>query len=110
MTDTVTRAEHEALLARVADLEDALAMRDAKAEDDGTRIPHAVVRAEVAGDHPITAWRKHRGLTARQLAERAGVSAAYLSEIVSGRKPGSVAAFKALAAALDAPLDALIGD
>jgi len=93
--------------ARLEDLEASLALLRARQEDDGTRIPHEVVKAEIAGDHPVTAWRRYRGLTARQLAREAGISAAYLSEIERGRKPGSVDAYRALARVLRAPVDLL---
>lgn len=106
-TLTISRAEFERLLERLEDMEASLALLSAQREDDGTRIPHEVVKAEVAGDHPVTAWRKYRGLTARQLAERAGISAGYLSEIVTGKKPGSVEAYRALGRVLGAPIDVL---
>jgi len=106
-TVTITRTEYDELLERLEDLEASLALLRDRQEDDGTRIPHEVVKAEVAGDHPVTAWRKYRGLTGRQLAQEAGLSAAYLSEIEHGKKPGSVEAYRALARVLRAPIDVL---
>lgn len=109
-TVTVPRSEFAALQERVEDLEATLAMMQAWQSDDGARIPHDVVKAELAGDHAITAWRKYRGLTARQLAERAGISPAYLSEIVSEKKAGSVAVIRRIARVLGTSVDALTAD
>jgi len=109
-TVTLTRSEYDDLLERIEDLEASLALVRAQQADDGTRIPLEVVEAEVNGAHPVTAWRTQRGLSVRALAEQAGISAAYLSEITRGRKAGSAAAYRALANALDTSVDVLIPD
>lgn len=109
-TVTLTRSEYDELLEHIEDLEASVALMRAQQEDDGTRIPLEVVEAEVNGDHPVSAWRKHCGLTVRELAQQAGISLAYLSEITNGHKPGSVAAYRALAQALGVPVDVLILD
>ena len=62
------------------------------------------------GTSPVRAFRDHRGLTLRDLSERAGISIGYLSEIERGRKPGSVAALTRVAAALDTTIDTLVLD
>jgi DNA-binding XRE family transcriptional regulator len=71
-------------------------------------IPHEVVEAIHKGVHPVRAWRKHKGLTLQELAKASGLPTGYLSEIETGKKPGSVAAYKALARALGTPIDMLI--
>ena len=58
-------------------------------------------------DNPIRIIRKFRGLTQDDLAQAAGISRPYLTEIETGRKNGSVKAMKAIAQALAVPLDAL---
>jgi len=106
-TVTLARAEYDALRDRLEDLEDILAAR--KAEDD-ERLPHAVVERLVAGeDPPLRVWREYRGLTQSALAVRAGLPQGYLSEIEAGRKPGSIAAWKALASVLAVDVDDLVG-
>ena len=55
----------------------------------------------------VRVWREHRGLSAADLARRAGVSAAYLSQIETGARSASVKTLKALADALDVDLDDL---
>lgn len=52
------------------------------------------------GVSPIRIWRKRRGMTARAPSGAAGVSHVYLSEIGTGKKPGSAVAIVALAKAL----------
>lgn len=43
-------AEYQALIERLEDLEDILAMRKARAEDDGTRISHEDLQRELGLD------------------------------------------------------------
>ncbi|MXZ70948.1 MAG: helix-turn-helix transcriptional regulator [Acidobacteria bacterium] len=107
MADTVvlTRAEYEELVAGRADLEDRLAAMEG---DDGSRIPHEVALAIMRGEHPVIAYRKHRNVTLRELSERTGVAASYLSEIERGIKPGSTQALSRIATALGATIDTLV--
>ncbi len=106
-TVTLTRTVYDALIARNEELEDRLAAIEA---DDGSRIPHAVALAIMRGERPLVAFRIHRGLTLRRLAEQTEIAASYLSEIERGRKPGSAAALSRIAAALDTTVDALLSD
>lgn len=70
-------------------------------------VPHEVrMRAEECGSR-VLAWREHRGLTQTQLAKAASISKAYLSQIETGVRHGSVKSLKALAVALQVPLDVL---
>ncbi len=103
------RAEYETLLERLEDLEDAARVREA-VEHPETReyLPAELVNRLMAGEHPVRIWREHRGLTVAALAEKAGVAPAYVSEIENRKKPGSVRAMKALAAALAVDLDDLV--
>jgi DNA-binding XRE family transcriptional regulator len=95
------RAEYEALLERLADLEDRRDMQAAVA-NAATReyLPMAVADRLRAGEHPLRVWREHRGLTLTALAEKSGVGRSYIADIEAGKKPGSVRALKALADAL----------
>ncbi len=52
-------------------------------------------------ESPIKILRKHRGMTQNDLANEAGLSRPYLTEIETGKKDGSIRALKALAEALD---------
>lgn len=94
----------------VEDLDDVAAFDAALSADDEFRIPFAVVKAEFAeGAHPVRAWREHRRLTQDQLAQRAGISKAYLSQIEGGKRAGSTATMRKLAAALQVPVGVLLG-
>ncbi len=63
-------------------------------------IPIEVIEAELKGASALRAWRKARGLTLVELAERAGLSQPYLSELERGHKGASSSTLKKLAEAL----------
>ena len=71
-------------------------------------IPSEIVDRLLDGENKVKVWRGHRGLSARELAEKTGLSASYISEIESGRKEGSISALKKIAAALGLDLDDLV--
>jgi DNA-binding XRE family transcriptional regulator len=104
-------AELERRLEQAEDENDALELRLAKIEDalsSGERIPAAIVDRLADGEAPVRVWREHHGLSLRGLAEKAGISAAMLSEIENGKKEGSVHTLAALARALRVDLDDLV--
>ena len=76
-------------------------------EDDGLRFPAAVALAIADGVPRLRAWREHRGMTLQALADAAGISAPYISQIEGGKRAGTTATLKKLAAALGLPLAAL---
>ena len=51
-------------------------------------------------DSPVKIMRKYRGLTQKELADKAGISRPYLTEIETGKKDGSIRAMKSLAEVL----------
>lgn len=97
----------ERLRESIEDAEDAAAYDRAMANDDGVTFPAAVVHAELDGMHPVRAWREHRGLTLQALADAAGVSKPYVSQIEGGKRTGTAATLRKLATALDVPMEAL---
>jgi len=122
---TLSRAAHDTLVARAERAEaraddlakqvtalerayETAALERAKARDEGVRIPAAVIDAELDGAHPVKAWRRYRGLSARRVAAASGLSPAYLCEIESFTKTGSIDAYRRLARVLDAPFVALL--
>ncbi len=107
--ESVTRAEFEALSRRIADVEDALALRGAATTfDENDTLPLVSVKRIAAGEHPLRVWRIRRNLTLSALAKRAGVGVGYLSEIETGKKPGSVRTFRELAKTLGVDIDDLV--
>lgn len=103
----VPAALWEQIRPAVEDLGDVAAYDHAMANDDGVRYPAEVAHAIAEGTHPVRAWREHRGLTQAVLADAAGVSTPFLSQIESGKREGTTATLKKLATALAVPLDAL---
>lgn len=96
---------------RLLDAADVAAADKVRAEVESGRdamVPADVVKRIVGGENPVRVWRTHRGLSARDLAARTGLSAAYISEIESGKKEGSISAMKRIAEALKVDLDDLV--
>lgn len=55
--------------------------------------PAKTRRAQARVGEGLAAWRKLHGLTARQVAERAGISPATLSRLENGKTPVSLETF-----------------
>jgi ribosome-binding protein aMBF1 (putative translation factor) len=74
---------------------------------DQERVPIELVDRLLAGDSPVKVWREYRGLSQRALAARTGLNFAYLSQIETGARKGTMATMKKLAEALGIDLDDL---
>jgi ribosome-binding protein aMBF1 (putative translation factor) len=70
-------------------------------------IPADVVNRVLDGESKVRVWREYRGLSARDLAAKAQISAAFLSQIETGAREGSIDTFKRIAEALDVSIDDL---
>lgn len=92
----------------IEDAEDNAAFDRAIANDDGDRIPAEVAFAIADGASALKAWREHRGLSQDALAEATGLSKPFISQIEGGKRAGTAATLKKLAAALSIPAGALI--
>jgi DNA-binding XRE family transcriptional regulator len=104
-------ADLERRLEEAEDEHDALELCLAKIEDavlGGVRTPSVVVDRLAKGAQQVRVWREYRGLSLRALAEKAGISAAMLSEIEHAKMEGSVRTLSALAGALGLDLDDLV--
>lgn len=75
---------------------------------DEELIPADVVHRMIDGENPVRVWREHRGLTQQALADKAGISKNYLSQIESGKRDGRVRVLQALAQVLNVDLDDLV--
>ncbi len=98
-------------LSQPEETEDIRAYDEAKAAlAAGTEelVPGEVVFALLDGANPVRVWREYRGLTQQQLADAAGISKPYLSQIESGKRTGSAAVLRALADALAVDVDELL--
>ena len=96
----------EALAEQLEDTDDIRAYDRAKAED-GEAFPHDVMRRIVRGESPMKAIREWRGLTQSQLAKAVQSKPAYISQIETGNREGSLSFMAQVAEALDVRLDDL---
>ncbi|WP_316166122.1 MULTISPECIES: helix-turn-helix transcriptional regulator [unclassified Bradyrhizobium] len=104
-------AEYDRLVEAAEDIRDSeIAERSRREIESGAVVPltSAEFKELVAAKRPLAFWRKKRGLTQAALAEAAGVSQAFLSEIESGQKPGTAATLKKIAEALQVTVDDLL--
>lgn len=103
--------EYERLVEEAEMLQDVRAYDEAKkAIAEGEElVPSEVTYAILDGVNPVRVWREHRGLTQQQLAEAAGISVPYLSQIESGRRRGSAEVLAAIAKELGLSLDDIVG-
>ena len=102
--------EYEQLTKAAEDLADVQAydaVRRRLAAGEEELIPAAYANRILDGDNSVRVWREFRGLSVKELAERAGISAAYLSQLERGNRQGTLGTMKALAAALSLDLDDL---
>lgn len=110
-TVTLSRTDYEALAELVIDardLADADVVKNRLAVGETEAFPFELAEQLLDGVHSATVFCEHRGLTARELAEAAGVASSYLSEIESGCQPGGLDAMAKIASALRVPLDLLV--
>ena len=99
-------------------LEEAEMLRDIQAYDEAKAsvaqgealIPSEVTFAILDGESPIRVWREYRGLTQQQVAEKAGISKPYLSQLESGKRKGTTEALSAVARALGVSLEVLLAE
>ena len=71
-------------------------------------IPSRVTYALLDGENPLRVWREYRGLTQQQVAEAAGISKPYLSQLESGQRKGTTDVLQAVAKVLNVSLDDLV--
>jgi ribosome-binding protein aMBF1 (putative translation factor) len=105
-------ADFEALVAAAEDNADRTAVAEFRrklAAGDEELLPAALVERLVSGENRVRIWREHRGLSGAALAKQAGLAQAYLSQIETGAREGTVETYGKLAAALGVSLDDLVG-
>ena len=102
--------DYERLCAAAEDLADMRAYDRAKqglAAGTDELIPADFGDRILDGESPVRVWREYRGLSVKQLAVGAQISAAYLSQIEGGSRNGSLSTMKALARCLSLDVDDL---
>ncbi|TPL64876.1 helix-turn-helix transcriptional regulator [Mesorhizobium sp. B2-3-15] len=104
-------ADYESLVEAAEDVADIQTYDQIKqkiAAGEEELIPVAVVNRILDGENKIRVWREHRGISARDLAEKTEISTGYLSQIETGTRDGSFDTIKRIAAALNLSVDDLV--
>jgi transcriptional regulator with XRE-family HTH domain len=71
-------------------------------------VPDDVLAREAGGAHPVRAWRESRKLSQVQLSTMVGISRAYLTQIETGERTGTIEVTARLARALGCLIEDLI--
>jgi DNA-binding XRE family transcriptional regulator len=80
-----------------------------KAIDEGEElVPSEITFAILDGENPVKVWREYRGLTQQHLADAAGISKSYLSQIETGKRKGTAEVLAAIASGLGLTLDDIL--
>jgi len=107
----LSKSDYDMLIERAELAEDIAAIetyRKKLASGEEEAIPEAFAVRLIEGENPIRVYRDLRGFSARDLAEKTGISAAFLSEIENGKKDGGVATLKKIAQVLRVTIDDLV--
>ena len=83
-------------------------LRDLAEAEHDEFFPIEMVKRLLAGEHPVRVFRTYRKLTRKQLAAKAGITAAYLSRTERGRCVSSARLRVALARVLEVDEDCLL--
>lgn len=105
------RAEYDQLIESNEMVQDVAAFdrfKERLASGEEELMPAEFANRIIDGENPLRVWRQFRGVSSKDLAEKAGISVAYLSEIETGKKDGSISAMKRIADALKLTLDDLV--
>lgn len=103
--------EYQRLVAEAEMLQDIRDYDEVKlaiANGEEELIPSEVTYALLDGQNPIRVWREFRGLTQQQVADTAGISKPYMSQLETGQRKGTAEVLAAIARALNVSLDDLI--
>lgn len=109
----MAKSDYEALLDALEEAEDRARLRQVEADLAAGRteeLPWEMVEKLLEGHNPIRVWREYRGLTASALAQAAGITPGFLSQLESGSKTGSPSTLKRLAQELGMDMADLVVD
>lgn len=107
----LSRHDYDALVEKAELAEDMAAVTEYRrklAAGEEEAIPEEFANRLIDGEKPIRVYRELRGLTGKELAERTGISSAFLSEIETGKKDGGIATLRKIAQELNVTLDDLV--
>ena len=106
----IPMAEYEALVRAAGNDADVRAYDEAKrrlAAGEEEQVPAEFAERILDGENPVRVWREYRRRSVKDLAEQAGISPAYLSQIETGKREGTLSTMRAIADALGLTLDDL---
>lgn len=105
----LTKAEYDAL---IEDAGDAALADAAHLANAGAPMLNAAQMAAIADGtaHPLAVWREAAGLSQAELARRADIRPATISDIENGNIDPRISTIKALARALSVDIDDIVPD
>jgi ribosome-binding protein aMBF1 (putative translation factor) len=106
----IPEAEYNRMIAVIEDRQDREAVVEFNARKkagEEEMIPAEFANRIIDGENKVRVWRDYRGLSARDLAEKAGISPSYLSQIEKGDRAGRFDTLKKIADALKIGVDDL---
>ena len=103
-------ADYERLVAEMEDRVDLYAAIGAENRRQAGEeyLPAEFVDRLLAGEAPLRAWRKHRGMTLKALGDKAGISIGYLSQLERGERAGTPRFWRGLAVVLGVAVDDIL--
>lgn len=90
------------------DLQDYDSAKAALQRGDDELIPSEIVYAILDGENAIKVWREFREMSQQELAEKAGISVPYLSQLETNKRTGSVEVLSAIAKTLNVSLENIV--
>ena len=90
------------------DIQDYDIVKTALERGDDELIPAEVVNAILDGENGIKVWREFRGVSQTELADQAGISVPYLSQLETNKRKGSLAVLSAIARVLKVSLEIIV--
>ncbi len=94
------------LCAAAEDAADLAAYREGLA-DGGEEVPFELTKRIIGGESPVRVWRRYRGLTQLQLAQKVGLAQGDISRLERGRITAKVTTMRAIADTLGVGIDEL---
>jgi DNA-binding XRE family transcriptional regulator len=90
------------------DIQDYDSAKAALERGDDELVPSEIVYAILDGENAIKVWREFRGMSQQELAEKAGISVPYLSQLETSKRTGSLEVLSSLAKSLHVSLENIV--
>ena len=90
------------------DIQDYDSAKAALERGEDELIPSEIVYAILDGENAIKVWRELRGISQQELAEKAGISVPYLSQLETSKRTGSLEVLSSVARALNLSLENIV--